>query len=185
MAKRGRKPKPTALKKLEGNPGKRPLTELEPLPPISVLRCPNWLLPEARKEWRRLAPALINMGVLTLADAIPFAAYCTAYARWREAEDEITKHGSVYKDGNGSIKPNPYIAISARQLMEIKSLAAEFGLTPATRTAIIANALSAAKSVKDPMEQILTSENLDDVIVVEGESNFVDEEDNDENETDE
>ena len=69
MAKRGRKPKPTALKKLEGNPGKRPLTELEPLPPISVLRCPNWLLPEARKEWRRLAPALINMGVLTLADA--------------------------------------------------------------------------------------------------------------------
>ena len=74
MAKRGRKPKPTALKKLEGNPGKRPLTELEPLPPISVLRCPNWLLPEARKEWRRLAPALINMGVLTLADAIPFAA---------------------------------------------------------------------------------------------------------------
>ena len=69
--------------------------------------------------------------------------------------------------------------------MEIKSLAAEFGLTPATRTAIIANALSAAKSSKDPMEQILTSENLDDVIVVEGESNFVDEEDNDENETDE
>ena len=172
MARRGRKPKPTALKKLEGNPGKRPLNELEPLPPISTLRCPNWLLPEARKEWRRLAPALISMGVLTMADAVPFAAYCTAYARWREAEAEITRHGSVYKDANGNIKPNPYIAISARQLTEIKSLAAEFGLTPATRTAIIANALSIARGAKDPLEQILTSEDLNDVIEVEGGSNF-------------
>ncbi|MEG0145455.1 MAG: phage terminase small subunit P27 family [Clostridia bacterium] len=176
MAKRGRKPKPTALKKLEGNPGKRPLGELEPLPPISVLRCPNWLLPEARKEWRRLAPALIAMGVLSLADAVPFAAYCTAYARWREAEDEITQHGSVYKDANGNIKPNPYIAISARQLSEIKSLAAEFGLTPATRTAIIANALSVVNRTQDPLEQILTSESLDDVIVADAESNFMEEE---------
>lgn len=182
MAKRGRKPKPTALKKLEGNPGKRPLNELEPLPPISTLRCPNWLLPEARKEWRRLAPALISMGVLTMADAVPFAAYCMAYARWREAEDEITRHGSVYKDANDNIKPNPYIAIAAHQLTEIKSLAAEFGLTPATRTAIIANALSVAKSVKDPMEQILTSDDLNDAIVVEGGSNFEDEEVEDEGE---
>ena len=45
---RGRRPKPTALKKLEGNPGKRPLNELEPVPPVASLRCPNYLLPEAR-----------------------------------------------------------------------------------------------------------------------------------------
>ena len=65
MAKRGRKPKPTALKKLEGNPGKRPLNELEPLPQVTMLRCPNWLEPEAKKEWRRLAPVLIGAGILT------------------------------------------------------------------------------------------------------------------------
>lgn len=50
MAKRGRKPKPTALKKLEGNPGKRPLNELEPLPQVTMLRCPNWLEPEAKRN---------------------------------------------------------------------------------------------------------------------------------------
>ena len=61
MAKRGRKPKPTALKKLEGNPGKRPLNELEPMPQVTMLRCPNWLEPEAKKEWRRLAPVLIGL----------------------------------------------------------------------------------------------------------------------------
>ena len=75
MAKRGRKPKPTALKKLEGNPGKRPLNELEPLPQVTMLRCPNWLEPEAKKEWRRLAPVLIGAGILTGADAVPFAGY--------------------------------------------------------------------------------------------------------------
>ena len=91
--KRGRKPKPTALKRLEGNPGKRPLNELEPVPPTVALRCPNYLLPEARKEWKRLAPILMSMGLLTAADAVPFAGYCQAYARWREAQDEITRHG--------------------------------------------------------------------------------------------
>lgn len=173
MAKRGRKPKPTALKKLEGNPGKRALNEYEPMPPITQLRCPNYLLPEARKEWRRLAPALISMGVLTVADAVPFAAYCTAYARWREAEDMITKHGSIYKDPKGYPRANPYVAIAAHHLREMKSLAAEFGLTPANRTAMIANALSVAKSVQDPMERILTSD-MDDEIVIEGGSNFAD-----------
>ena len=32
MAQRGRKPKPTAVKVLEGNPGKRQLNEMEPQP---------------------------------------------------------------------------------------------------------------------------------------------------------
>jgi|GEM_PF-176970 len=173
MAKRGRKPKPTALKKLEGNPGKRRLNEYEPMPPISTLRCPNYLLPEARKEWRRLAPALIAMGVLTVADAVPFAAYCTAYARWREAEDFITQHGAIYKDPRGFARPNPYVAIAAQQLREIKSLAAEFGLTPANRTAIMANALNITRHAMDPLERILISD-LDESVVVEGGSNFYD-----------
>ena len=46
MATRGRKPKPTALKVLEGNPGKRPLNENEPIPPKGSIKCPSWLLPE-------------------------------------------------------------------------------------------------------------------------------------------
>lgn len=33
----GRKPKPTALKKLEGNPGKRKLNTKEPIPAKGIL----------------------------------------------------------------------------------------------------------------------------------------------------
>lgn len=43
----GRKPKPTAIKELEGNPGKRKLNKKEPKPDKGMPVCPEWLLPEA------------------------------------------------------------------------------------------------------------------------------------------
>ena len=49
MAQRGRKPKPTAIKELEGNPGKRPLNDAEPKPEHKAPPCPKWLEPEAKK----------------------------------------------------------------------------------------------------------------------------------------
>jgi phage terminase small subunit len=80
MAVRGRKPKPTALKVLEGNPGKRPLNEKEPQPKRQAPRCPSWLEPEAKKEWKRMAKTLEAIGVLTQVDKAAFAGYCQAYA---------------------------------------------------------------------------------------------------------
>ena len=55
MAQKGRKPKPTAMKKLEGNPGKRPLNLFEPTPEEKMPHCPDWLEEEAKAEWERLA----------------------------------------------------------------------------------------------------------------------------------
>ena len=40
----GRKPKPTAIKKLEGNPGKRKLNSKEPVPEKGMSACPDWLM---------------------------------------------------------------------------------------------------------------------------------------------
>ena len=44
----GRKTKPTALKKLEGNPGKRKLNTKEQMPEKGMPDCSKWLLPEAK-----------------------------------------------------------------------------------------------------------------------------------------
>lgn len=82
----GRKPKPTAVKKLEGNPGKRKLNTKEPVPGKGMPDCPKWLLPDAREEWKRLSEKLNQMGVLTEIDRSAFAAYCQSYARWKEAQ---------------------------------------------------------------------------------------------------
>jgi hypothetical protein len=52
---RGRRPRPTCLKLLSGNPGKRPLNGSEPRPDPIVLECPPELGEVARREWHRLA----------------------------------------------------------------------------------------------------------------------------------
>ena len=58
----GRKPKPTAIKKLEGNPGKRKLNTKEPIPAKGMPNCPEWLMPEAKKEWERRADLMNQRG---------------------------------------------------------------------------------------------------------------------------
>ena len=72
MATRGRKPTPTAIKMLEGNPGKRPLNTKEPKPAKKAPSCPKWLEPEAKKEWRRLAKLMEQIGILTEKYMPPF-----------------------------------------------------------------------------------------------------------------
>ncbi len=81
----GRKPKPTAVKKLEGNPGKKKLNTKEPVPGKGMPDCPKWMLPDAKEEWVRLSEKLNQMGVLTEVDRSAFAAYCQSYARWKNS----------------------------------------------------------------------------------------------------
>ena len=134
----GRKPKPTAIKILEGNPGKRKLNENEPKPLKKAPPCPKWLEPEAKKDWRRLAKALEAMGVLTEADMAAFAGYCQSYARWKEAEERITDRGLVIRTPSGYPQQVPYISIAQQYLKLMQQFAEQFGLTPAARSRIIA-----------------------------------------------
>ena len=83
MGRRGPPPKPTKLKLLAGNPGKRPLNRREPQPRKTTPRCPAWLGKEARAVWKRMVPELRRMGVLTVIDGEALAAFCQTYARWR------------------------------------------------------------------------------------------------------
>ena len=155
MATRGRKPKPTALKLLEGNPGKRQLNMNEPrfaqkMPP----ECPDWLEEEAQAEWNRLSETLFEMGILTDLDVAPFAAYCQAYARWREAEEFISQHGSIVKTKTGYWQQVPQVSIAHFNQKIMMQAAAEFGLTPSARSRIIAG--NAKKEDVDEMEFLLT-----------------------------
>ena len=71
---RGRKPKPTRLKLLEGNPGKRRINGQEPQPPWTLPSCPAHLSPSAKAEWKRLAKTLNAVGLLTQVDRAALAA---------------------------------------------------------------------------------------------------------------
>ena len=103
MATRGRKPTPTAIKELEGNPGKRKLNDKEPKPEKKAPSCPKWLEPEAKKEWRRLAKKMELMGVLTEVDMAAFAGYyyngkgkpCYFGAVYEHLDDDLSCEGTI------------------------------------------------------------------------------------------
>jgi P27 family predicted phage terminase small subunit len=133
---RGRRPKPTRLKLLTGNPGKRPLNEREPEPEPSVPDCPPELGPVARREWDRLVGELSKLRILTALDRAALASYCGAYALWAEAMEQIQKYGSMVKSPSGYPQQSPYLAIANRQAEIMMRIASEFGFTPASRSRI-------------------------------------------------
>ena len=156
MAQRGRKPTPTAIKELEGNPGKRKLNDKEPKPEKKAPSCPKWLEPEAKKEWRRLAKKMELMGVLTEVDMAAFAGYCQAYARWKEAEEFITQHGTMVRTPNGYLQQVPQVSIAQTNMKIMLKFCEQFGLTPSARSRIVGG--EGAADPTDEMEALLGGE---------------------------
>ncbi len=133
---RGRTPKPTRLKILTGNPGKRPLNTSEPEPEPAIPECPAELGPVARREWDRLTGELSKLKLLTNLDRAALAAYCGAYALWAEATEAIQKFGTMVKSPSGYPIQSPYVSIANRQAEIMMRISSEFGFTPASRSRI-------------------------------------------------
>ena len=137
------RPKPTAIRRLEGNPGKRAWNHAEPVPPDAQPRCPGHLSAVAQKEWRRLASALHKMGVLTVVDRAALAAYCAAYGRWVEAEEKLKETPTLFKTPAGYVQQSPWLGIANKQLELMGRYLIELGMTPASRSRVSVTPLPA------------------------------------------
>jgi P27 family predicted phage terminase small subunit len=133
---RGRKPIPTCVKLLRGNPGKRPLNEGEPQPAPLAPACPSELSQGAKDEWNRIIAELVQLGLMTTLDRAALATYCQAYAMWSDAIQAVQKFGPVVKSPNGYPLISPYFAIANKQAEIMIRIASEFGFTPASRSRI-------------------------------------------------
>jgi P27 family predicted phage terminase small subunit len=131
---RGRKPKPTALKILAGNPGHQKLSDDEPQPPRGLPTCPAHLKNEARREWFRIGRELEMLGVVAKTDRAALAAYCQLYARWVEAEAALAEQGMIVEAINGAKGRNPHLGIVKDALEQMRKYLIEFGLTPSSRS---------------------------------------------------
>jgi P27 family predicted phage terminase small subunit len=141
----GRRPLPTAVKKLRGNPGKRPVNKAEPKPKSLAPKMPAGLPPLAIAEWKAIVPMLGELGVLTQVDGKALAAYCEYFAQWREALDEVRERGITVEEPIVKIcgqeseiigykyKRNPAVTIANDAAKLMKSFLVEFGLTPSSR----------------------------------------------------
>lgn len=124
---------PTALKLIRGNPGKRPINRNEPQPSRDVTM-PDWLSPEARKHWPMVAEQLHNAGLLTAIDVTALGLYCEAFARWKQANAQIMRFGTMIKSPSGYPIQSPYLAIANKAHEQMTKLLAEFGMTPSSRS---------------------------------------------------
>jgi P27 family predicted phage terminase small subunit len=138
MAK-GRKPTPTALKKLRGNPSKRKLKK-EPVSRVGVGSPPNFVSDEAREVWLSLRPKLETMRVLTEADEIAFTALCEAIGEWRVYRRMLNEGGGRIKEHptkKGAYLYNP-VGFVDKIEKRMHDWLVEFGLTPSARSKVSA-----------------------------------------------
>lgn len=84
----GRKPKPTALKQVLGNPGHRELNMNEPKPSGDVMK-PRFVKGRAAKIWQTYAPQLMKLGVLTSVDAHMFGMWCCIASEFEKDPDRM------------------------------------------------------------------------------------------------
>lgn len=87
---------------------------------------------------------LLQMRVLTELDLSALAAYCVVYGRWMEAERQIMRKGLLIpaKPGSKNKIQNPMLAVANKAFQQMSQLLGEFGLTPSSRTRIIASPAS-------------------------------------------
>jgi P27 family predicted phage terminase small subunit len=153
---RGRKPLPSKIIDIRGGSKltHRPSRTGEPEPPAVIPKCPSFLDKEAKKEWRRMAKELYDLGMITRIDRAVLAKYCESYSQWAQASRKIQAMGMIYKTPgkistvtlkNGTVKQtqtggfpmiNPYFSIANRAKEQMEKSAIEMGCTPSSRSRV-------------------------------------------------
>ena len=106
--------------------GRKPSSVSTGAMPVSKMpRAPQWLSPDARAEWQRVVPSLVERRVLDTADMGNLENYCHAQGVVRQIARQIGASGDL--DLKLLRTQNAAMA-TARQL------AALFGLTPVDRS---------------------------------------------------
>ena len=109
----------SAVKRLAGNPGKRPVLDQVATPSGPLGHPPAWLSPDGLEEWRRIVPEMERFGIFTSADFSAVVGHCVAYS---DVVQAAKRHEQV----------------KSTALTALRLSAAELGLTPASRVKLVA-----------------------------------------------
>lgn len=150
---RGRKPKPTNIRVLQGNPGRRPLPENEPQPPEGEIVPPSTLSPAALEYWKQHEPILLAMGVLTTADVAALAEMCEVEAEFWAARAVVHAEGMFMTFEGGRLIEHPAVKVASDAQKRLMRLQVEFGLTPSSRTRVKAQPKEAKKSALEELRE--------------------------------
>jgi P27 family predicted phage terminase small subunit len=144
------KPKPTALKILQGTAQPCRINKKEPKPKVSIPSCPPHLCAEGKKEWKRITKELARLKLITHIDRAALSGYCTGWAKYVEASVAIQKTGYLVKSKNGIPYINPLVTVQNKALEQMKGFLTEFGMTPSSRSRI---SISEQPDESNPFDQ--------------------------------
>ncbi len=179
--KTGPAAKPTKLKELEGNPGKRALNPGEPDPAPALLPCPAFIKGAGRKEWQRISKELYQLGLLTPIDRAALAGYCIAWGQFEEVEKELARmkrsaremarlkkknpnarapifNGMVSITSNGNAVIEPLLSVRKQAMEQMHRFLSEFGMTPASRSRITGSVGGKGNRSKSAMQRLLEAQ---------------------------
>ena len=137
MGKRGPAKKPTAVRALQGNPGKRKLTN-EPMPAGEVKR-PYGLktaFPSVAKRWDGLAPLLEAAGLLSPADLPGFLLLLQHLDFCEQAAYLVKRDGMTRLDEAKVERKHPALQIFRDNSAAARQWSVQFGMTPSSRSGL-------------------------------------------------
>lgn len=161
MSTKGRKPKPTRVKELAGNPGKRATNKREPKPRTPVKRPWGLGQGEQRKFWDAHADELERLGILTGVDASAFRLMAEHYAFAVQAAKELREDGRLTVEGREGPKKHPLLQALRDNSLAFKSYAVEFGMTPSARSRLQLPDDAEQLSLADALFKAITDEEAD------------------------
>ena len=151
--KPGRKPKSTDQKRLEGNPGKRELSEPTRAQPLArIPAAPSWLGDRAKSIWNETATQLMRLGLILEIDLGALAQYCQAWQDYFDAKVDCEENGEVYVTKSGSECERPAVWKKNRAIKTIETIGARFGLTPDDRRGMNIETDSKRDNPTNPLE---------------------------------
>lgn len=130
--------KPTALKLVTGNPGKRALNRNEPEPDrLLDLSPPAHLSDRASAVWRELAPLLGKAQILTVIDVVALEMLCDFVSDYRHARSECGLEFVQRNARTGSEMLSQWFVAKSMASKRAEAFLAKFGMDPVSRSRVM------------------------------------------------
>jgi P27 family predicted phage terminase small subunit len=155
MGARGPKPLPNNVKAFTGT-AHRPLRAADLAdgvhPAVALPQAPKHMAPEARKEWARVTPLLLELNLLTQVDRAALELYCRAYGRLQQVERALTaRQAQLLTEGKdptealmqptptGFVRESALSKLAAELSQQVDRYLASFGMSPSARSRVTAS----------------------------------------------
>ncbi len=96
-------------------------------------KMPTFLKGASRKHWKELVENLMKHQIINELDADILSMYCQAYARWLDADKELSDTSMFQKSPNGYEQYSPQFTAWRELTMMCLKIADKLGLTPPAR----------------------------------------------------